>query len=288
MLMKNSTLIKGLLAACLAFCANFSVSAQEEGENPAETTVVYQMVDQVTSGNSYVIGIMTDGGWHCAQPPFGWGNPIYGRLMCQGKFQLNDDMQVLPVGEYQLTPFTITKDDKGYLLQSSDGSYLAVEKPMGGSSDDKKDTKDDGKDDGKGEGQELRFILDNQFSEDYYWDIAYSDDLGGFTLKSKAADATLGIYGEMMTSEDENGQVTVTYDYRIVAYQTLPDDMVGPIYFFEGMEVPTGIADVNNDVNAAKVVYNLNGMVVGNTTDGLKPGVYVVKQGKSVKKVVVD
>ena len=75
--MKNSTLIKGLLAACLAFCANFSVSAQEEGENPAETTVVYQMVDQVTSGNSYVIGIMTDGGWDCAQPPFGWGNPIY-------------------------------------------------------------------------------------------------------------------------------------------------------------------------------------------------------------------
>lgn len=64
--------------------------------------------------------------------------------------------------------------------------------------------------------------------------------------------------------------------------------MVGPIYFFEGMEVPTGIADVNNDVNAAKVVYNLNGMVVGNTTDGLKPGVYIVKQGKSVKKVVVD
>ena len=54
------------------------------------------------------------------------------------------------------------------------------------------------------------------------------------------------------------------------------------------MEVPTGIADVNNDVNAAKVVYNLNGMVVGNTTDGLKPGVYIVKQGKSVKKVVVD
>lgn len=198
--MKNSTLIKGLLAACLAFCANFSVSAQEEGENPAETTVVYQMVDQVTSGNSYVIGIMTDDAWYCAQPPFGWGNPIYGRFMCQGKFQLNDDMQVLPVGEYQLTPFTITKDDKGYLLQSSDGSYLAVEKPMGGSSDDKKDTKDDGKDDGKGEGQELRFILDNQFSEDYYWDIAYSDDLGGFTLKSKAADATLGIYGEMMTS----------------------------------------------------------------------------------------
>ena len=246
------------------------------------------MVDQVTSGQSYVMGIMTDDGWYCAQPPFGWGNPIYGRLMCQGKFELNDDMQVLPIGEYQLTPFTITKDDKGYLLQSGDGSYLAVEKPQNTGGDDKKDEKGDGKDDGKDPVLELRFILDNQFSEDYYWDIVYSDDLGGFTLKSKAADATLGIYGEMMTSEDENGQITVIYNYRIVAYQTLPDDMVGPIYLFEGMEVPTGIADVNNDVNAAKVVYNLNGMVVGNTTDGLKPGVYIVKQGKSVKKVVVD
>lgn len=48
----------------------------------------------------------------------------------------------------------------------------------------------------------------------------------------------------------------------------------------------SGIASVENDVNAPVEVYNLSGVKVGTSLDGLKGGIYLVKKGNSVKKVV--
>lgn len=47
---------------------------------------------------------------------------------------------------------------------------------------------------------------------------------------------------------------------------------------------PTGVADIA-DENAAPVYYNMQGVKMG--ANALVPGIYIVKQGKTTKKVVV-
>ena len=49
----------------------------------------------------------------------------------------------------------------------------------------------------------------------------------------------------------------------------------------------TGIYTTANSIGSQQQVYTLGGMIVGCTTDGLKPGVYVVKNGQAAKKYIV-
>ena len=51
--------------------------------------------------------------------------------------------------------------------------------------------------------------------------------------------------------------------------------------------VPNGIADVAFDTSKAYQVFTLSGRYCGTKTDGLQPGIYLLRQGKAVKKVVV-
>lgn len=278
--MKNSTFLKGLFATSLAcFCMSMPAWAQEEGGETTPTTVkVYQMTDHVTSGKSYAIGVNTDQGWYIASAPLTWG----GLFLCQTKVEIDDNNQIRPTG-YDLPVFLVTEEDKGYTLQAVEGIYIGAEKPIGGG-DDKGDGKDDGKDDGKGDVVSGVFLNNSTLTEDSYWDIAYDDEVEGFAIKNKATGMAVGLDVMMMPSGEE-----VSYTYSLAPFVDLTAEYKAPIYLFEMSEQVSGIEDMEYDqANAPKYVYNLSGMMVGKTTEGLNPGVYVVKQGKSVKKIVVD
>lgn len=292
MLMKNSTFIKGLLATSFAFLGvNMPVSAQDAVEEPQDSVVtvktVYQMVDHVTSGNTYVMAIYGGKSWLAAVPPLDFGTyyPAPGRMLCEVAFQTTDSMQIIPDAEVYLPTMTITKDENGFILQTSDGKYIGVNKPIL----DDKDKKDDDKDDGKGQSMEYTFLVDTTLIDDYYWDITYDDELGGFTLKNRGTNASVGVDFEELTSVDENNEPYVIINYRVAPYETLPEDLIAPIYLFELQEViDTGIESATMDQSKEpKMVYSLSGVLMGHTTEGLKPGVYVVKEGKSVQKIMV-
>ena len=51
--------------------------------------------------------------------------------------------------------------------------------------------------------------------------------------------------------------------------------------------VPNGIADVNVDLTQPYQVFSLSGIPYGTTLDGLRPGVYMVRQGAATKKMMV-
>ena len=50
--------------------------------------------------------------------------------------------------------------------------------------------------------------------------------------------------------------------------------------------VPNGIEEVEVDMNLPYEVFTLSGQACGDNLEGLRPGVYIVKQGKTTKKVV--
>ena len=52
---------------------------------------------------------------------------------------------------------------------------------------------------------------------------------------------------------------------------------------------PAGIDEisVDFDANLPYEVYNLNGIKVGNSIEGLSSGIFIVRQGKTVKKISV-
>jgi hypothetical protein len=51
--------------------------------------------------------------------------------------------------------------------------------------------------------------------------------------------------------------------------------------------VDNGISDVLVDLTQPYRVYSLSGQPCGNTLDGLRPGIYVVRQGQQARKIVV-
>lgn len=67
----------------------------------------------------------------------------------------------------------------------------------------------------------------------------------------------------------------------------------GPVAEFTVNDVNSGIDEVVNDTstsgeidyNAPVEVYNLQGMMVGNNTENLTSGIYIVRQGNNVKKI---
>ena len=56
----------------------------------------------------------------------------------------------------------------------------------------------------------------------------------------------------------------------------------------EALGESSGIKNIlNQSTDSRSQVFNLNGMLVGESTNGLKPGIYVVKNGGETKKVIV-
>ena len=57
-------------------------------------------------------------------------------------------------------------------------------------------------------------------------------------------------------------------------------------YLFDEQSVARN-ADVAFDTSKAYQVFTLSGRYCGTKTDGLQPGIYLLRQGKAVKKIVV-
>ena len=83
-----------------------------------------------------------------------------------------------------------------------------------------------------------------------------------------------------------NGQVL-----GVIAYEIHPasgERINYPVFSILPQSYQSGIEDVTiENVEAAKAVYDLNGRYAGTDLDLLTPGVYVVKNGSEVKKVIV-
>ena len=50
--------------------------------------------------------------------------------------------------------------------------------------------------------------------------------------------------------------------------------------------IPNGIADISLDYNQPYQVYSLSGRLCGTSLDGLRPGIYMVRQGATTKKIM--
>ena len=65
---------------------------------------------------------------------------------------------------------------------------------------------------------------------------------------------------------------------------------INPWMNFTTIEVydfPDSIEEIETDAIAPCEVYSLSGAKVGNSTDGLVPGIYIVRQGNAVKKIAI-
>lgn len=75
-----------------------------------------------------------------------------------------------------------------------------------------------------------------------------------------------------------------------IAYKYVSTADVAPTWEVDNMKVvapvESGISSVENAENAPVEVYTLNGVKVGSSLDGLKSGIYLVKKGNKVQKVL--
>jgi hypothetical protein len=75
-----------------------------------------------------------------------------------------------------------------------------------------------------------------------------------------------------------------------IAYKYVSTTAAAPTWEVDNMKVvapvESGISSVENAENAPVEVYTLNGVKVGSSLDGLKSGIYLVKKGNKVQKVL--
>lgn len=75
-----------------------------------------------------------------------------------------------------------------------------------------------------------------------------------------------------------------------IAYKYVSTTNAAPTWEVDNMKVvapvASGISSVENAENAPVEVYTLNGVKVGSSLDGLKSGIYLVKKGNKVQKVL--
>lgn len=133
-----------------------------------------------------------------------------------------------------------------------------------------------------------RLMPENVTLPQVFWrstnpEIATVDANGLVTLH---ADST-GLMTLSAEDEEETGRTC-----KIIAESLYAD---GPVVEVSVSDVTTGIEDITADsmtddaidFNASIEVYNLNGFKVSNGTDNLAPGIYIIRQGKAVKKFIV-
>ena len=113
-------------------------------------------------------------------------------------------------------------------------------------------------------------------------EIATVDATGLVTLHADTAEV-------MSVAENDDESVR---SCKIIAESLYAD---GPMLEVAVSDIETGIDEIMTDsvipgevnFNDSVVVYNMNGLKVSNSTDKLVPGIYIVRQGKSVKKISV-
>lgn len=76
----------------------------------------------------------------------------------------------------------------------------------------------------------------------------------------------------------------------VIAFKYVSTTEVAPTWEVDNLKIfaptSTGIQGVEADVDAPVEVYNLSGVKVGSSLDGLKSGIYLVKKGNKVHKVL--
>ena len=104
-------------------------------------------------------------------------------------------------------------------------------------------------------------------------DVAYVDPLGNVLLVGPTAE-----YGECkIQATTANGpmlEIDVASSYKITGIEEVPENDNGS---------SNGITDLDKAVE----VYNLNGTRIATSVEGLVPGIYIVRQGNTVKKIAV-
>ncbi len=106
-------------------------------------------------------------------------------------------------------------------------------------------------------------------------DVAYVDPLGNVLLVGPTAE-----YGEckiQATTLYANGpmlEIDVASSYNLSGIEEVPENNNGP---------SNGITDSDKAVE----VYNLNGTRIATSLEDLVPGIYIVRQGNTVKKIAV-
>lgn len=91
--------------------------------------------------------------------------------------------------------------------------------------------------------------------------------------------------GEKFTAEDQikKGDEVIVYGTLVLYGGDTPQITNSEIYSLNGA---TGITGITADKNAPVEVYTLGGVKVGDSLDGLQKGIYIVKQGNKVTKVI--
>lgn len=91
------------------------------------------------------------------------------------------------------------------------------------------------------------------------------------------------------TKTNGNDNITIKSDKPVYVY--FQNNTKGEVYI-HGIKVTTpkqettGIANIQTQGTAAQEVFTIDGVKVGNTLKGQKQGLYIVKQGNSIKKVI--
>lgn len=91
------------------------------------------------------------------------------------------------------------------------------------------------------------------------------------------------------TKTNGNDNITIKSDKPVYVY--FQNNTKGEVYI-HGIKVTTpkqettGIANIQTQGTAAQEVYTIDGVKVGNTLKGQKQGLYIVKQGNNIKKVI--
>ena len=92
--------------------------------------------------------------------------------------------------------------------------------------------------------------------------------------------------GEKFTAEGQikEGDEVIVYGTLVLFGGNTPEITNSEIYSLNGET--TGITGITADKNAPVEVYTLGGVKVGDSLDGLQKGIYIVKQGNKVTKVI--
>ena len=84
-------------------------------------------------------------------------------------------------------------------------------------------------------------------------------------------------------------EITIKSDKPVYAYFR---NITNKEVYIHGIKVTTpkqetaGIANIQTQGTTAQEVYTIDGVKVGNTLKGQKQGLYIVKHGNSIKKVI--
>ena len=154
-----------------------------------------------------------------------------------------------------------------------------------------------GPDDNSGEGNQnwLKKIWEDGFADPDYWTLDNPDPTIVHIFPNSQS---LQIFNDV-NQQYHIDTYEASFGYPLYTQHLTPGKHTLRLYslaqkwYFdyiriEGIGEPNAIENVMVPTNDNTVkVYGLNGMFMGNTVDGLKAGVYVVKNGAETKKVIV-